>query len=266
MNIKGYLREVVFAQVHWLPRYYALFKWVKFNKEDVVLDVGCGEGIVSFKLAALCKRAIGLDLSAKNIRVAESKKKSSRLKQKIDFILGDILRLPFEDNTFDAIVFLDALPEIEQDRAALAEIARVLKPQGRFVISSACSYSCEANLYKEQMFLRKMIPKGLYRRYLPGNKSWLDVDMHTIRKNLRVFHNYTLNDLRLKAEPFLAVSRYTYILRKYGALATDITYGIKGLWAFRFLFFWPAVRLDYYFGGNAVGYTLFVEFKKGGES
>lgn len=266
MNIikkfKRYLRDVVFAQVYWLPRYYTLFKWVKFNKDDIILDVGCGEGIVSFKLAALSRRVIGLDLSAKNIRLANSKKNSSGFREKIDFMLGDILHLPFADNSFDLIVFLDALPEIEQDISALAEIARVLKPKGRFVISAACGYSCQANLYKEQRVFRKIIPKALYRRYLPGNKSWLDVDIHTVRKDLRVFHNYTLNDLRVKAEPFLLVSRYTYILRKYGALATDIIQGIKGLWAFRFLFFWPAVRLDYYFGKNSVGYTVFVEFKK----
>lgn len=261
-EIKRYLREVVFAQVYWLPRYYTLFKWVEFNKDDVVLDVGCGEGIVSFKLAALCRRVIGLDLSEKNIRAAENKRNSSKLKERIDFMLGNILDLPFSDNSFDLIVFLDALPEIEQDKSALAEIARVLKPKGRFVISAACSYSCEASLFKEQRVLRKIVPKALYRRYLPGNKSWLDTDISSVRKDLRVFNNYTLDDLRLKAGPFLSVFRYKYILKKYGALAMDITYGIKGLWAFRFLFFGPAVRLDYYFGKNSLGYTVFVEFKK----
>lgn len=267
-KIKIFLREsieIIFPQTSWLPRYYTLFKWVRFNKEDMVLDAGCGEGFVLLKLASLCRRVIALDISTQKIASAKDKIDRIKFKQKVNLFLGDILHLPFSDNSFEQIIFLDALSEIEQDRTALAELARILKPSGRLIISAASNYTCCAALFKEQKVLRKIIPKFLYQIYLPGGKSWLDAE-DEVKKELRIFNNYTLADLDKKTKPFLEITRFTYILKKYGSLATDITYGIKGLFYIRFIFLWFAVRLDYYFGKDMPGYAVFVEFIKKNEN
>ena len=58
------------------------------------------------------------------------------------------------------------------------------------------------------------------------------------------------------------IARYEYFLKRFSTLATDITYGIKGFWNLRFIFFYIAVRLDCSFQKHRKGHWLVVEFIK----
>lgn len=262
-KIKDFVREKIFPITAWLPRYDIVFRWGIFDKNDLVLDIGCGEGIMALKLAFRCRHVIGLDINEGQIHLAQRRKKSAgRGVNNTSFLTGDILCLPFPEETFDKIIFLDALPEIREDAGALRELARVLKKGGRLIITAATDYTCRAHLFSMQRVLRRIVPRYFWREYASTGRSWFELSDAEVRRKLRIYQNYTLEDIRRKAEPFLEVTRHTHILRKFAALATDITYGLKGFWPFRFLFFWPAVRLDYYFGRHQSGYTVVVEFKK----
>ncbi len=261
-NFKRYIRENIFPFTSWLPRYYIFFKWAVIPKAAVVLDLACGEGYVSVKLAARCRKVVGLDISSNDLLLAEDKKSRSKFKDRIDFTLGDILKMPFAEGTFDLVVCMDALPQIERDREALAEIARVLKPGGRLVITTPWRYTCSSILFKAQTRIKKLIPRFMYRVYFKGNIKWYEADNETISKCYNIYHQYDVQGLEEKAKPFLQLAGYRYFLQKYGALATDITYGVKGLWTLRFILFWIAVRLDWYLSGNRQGYSFIAEFTK----
>ena len=56
-------------------------------------------------------------------------------KQKGNAIVGDIVNLPFEDEFFDLVVAIEVLEHVEDDKKAISEIARVLKPFGFFLFS-----------------------------------------------------------------------------------------------------------------------------------
>ncbi|WP_297548990.1 class I SAM-dependent methyltransferase [Thermococcus sp.] len=108
---------------------------VKFMKEKgKVLDLGCGAGGFSFLLEDLGFEVIGVDNSDYMLSLAQSfaKEKGSR----VEFVKGDARNLPFEDSSFDYVLFIDNLVHFEplELGKAFREIARVLKPGGKLFL------------------------------------------------------------------------------------------------------------------------------------
>jgi SAM-dependent methyltransferase len=89
-----------------------------------VLDVGCGEGRHIAAAAKRGCRAIGLDYDPAELR------KTRGRGAKVDLVAGDATRLPFRDGAFDAVICTETLEHIADDRAAIGEMARVLRNGG----------------------------------------------------------------------------------------------------------------------------------------
>jgi ubiquinone/menaquinone biosynthesis C-methylase UbiE len=106
-----------------------------------VLDLGCGEGRHVIAACALDGvDAVGLDLSLDDLATARQRMADFRAEIPKDaplfaLLAGDALRLPFGDDSFDAVICSEVLEHIPNYRAAIAEIYRVLKPGGRFCAS-----------------------------------------------------------------------------------------------------------------------------------
>ena len=102
---------------------------------ETVLDVGCGTGTLAVAIEAKVApgEVHGIDASPQMIAVADGKAAKANLG--IDFQVALIEALPFPDGSFDLVtssLMLHHLPD-DLKRAGLAEIRRVLKPDGRFV-------------------------------------------------------------------------------------------------------------------------------------
>jgi ubiquinone/menaquinone biosynthesis C-methylase UbiE len=99
-----------------------------------VLDLGCGIGGPARFLAATfgCK-VTGVDLSPAFIDAANYLTARCRLAERVTFVVGDALHLPFDDATFDAVFLQHVAMNIEDRSALYAEIRRMLAPGGRFV-------------------------------------------------------------------------------------------------------------------------------------
>ena len=105
---------------------------------DSVLDVGCGPGVA---LLAYARRrqivANGIDYADNMVTFAERNIAEQRLDLKIEIQKASVLELPFKDATFDVVTShrcLMALLDWEKQKAALLEIARVLKPGGQLIL------------------------------------------------------------------------------------------------------------------------------------
>lgn len=105
------------------------------TKPDNVLDVATGTGDLAISLAEHgLTNIVGVDLSRGMLSVAEKKLKEKKLKDKVAVQIGDSEDLPFDDSSFDAICVAFGVRNFENLKKGLAEIYRVLKPGGLFIV------------------------------------------------------------------------------------------------------------------------------------
>ncbi len=95
-----------------------------------ILDLGCGTGALTEKLAKLCYHVVGVDASAEQVRAARSRG--------VDARTVDAHQLPFR-NRFDAVFSNAALHWMRGGDEVLAGVFRALKPGGRFVAECGAS-------------------------------------------------------------------------------------------------------------------------------
>lgn len=105
------------------------------TQPESTLDIATGTGDLAISLAeAGVKKVIGLDLSEGMLNVGRKKIAQRNLEDKIEMIQGDSEALPYEKDTFDAITVAFGVRNFETLDKGLAEILRVLKPGGIFVV------------------------------------------------------------------------------------------------------------------------------------
>ena len=91
-----------------------------------VLDLGCGDGQISRLLAGRGARVVGIDPTWNQIRVAHERGGGAT------YARSGAAALPFADGSFDAVVACLVFEHIDDVDAAIAEVARVLRPGGQF--------------------------------------------------------------------------------------------------------------------------------------
>jgi len=132
-NYDGLNRVISFGiDIKWRKK---VLKLVSDKNPKTVLDIATGTGDLAILMAnTSAEKIIGLDISAGMLEVGKTKIKAKKLSDKIDMILADSESMPFEDNIFDAITVAFGVRNFENLEKGLAEILRVLKPNGIFVI------------------------------------------------------------------------------------------------------------------------------------
>jgi ubiquinone/menaquinone biosynthesis C-methylase UbiE len=97
------------------------------------LEIGCGGGGSVGRILEYfgADRVVAVDSSPTQIDMARDKY-AARYADRVTFAVGDGTKLAFGDNDFDSVLALGVLHDIVDWRTALSEIARVLKPTGRF--------------------------------------------------------------------------------------------------------------------------------------
>jgi len=120
--------------------HYGLTRW-GLSKTEIpehanVLDVGCGGGRTLEYLASLSRlgKAVGIDYSEDSVAVARNRNQKLIISGRVEVLHGSVSSMPFSDATFDCVTAVETYyfwPDIAAD---LAEIRRVMKPNGQLVI------------------------------------------------------------------------------------------------------------------------------------
>ena len=127
----------------------------------LVLDVGCGIGEPAREIARLTGCTIvGISINQRQIDLAITKTAVQGLSDRCTFIRGDFLDLPFPDSNFDAAFSFEALCYAPSLAHIYAEIARVLKPNGRIGLSEWLMTPKYEAKNKEHVAIRNRIERG----------------------------------------------------------------------------------------------------------
>lgn len=98
----------------------------ELSGRHTVLDVGCGDGQIARALAAQGSDVLGIDPTQLHIDIAKERAGGPT------YLLGSATQLPVPDASQDAVVACLVFEHIDEVDAAIAEVARVLKPGGQF--------------------------------------------------------------------------------------------------------------------------------------
>ncbi len=102
-----------------------VLEWLNAQMGEFVLDLGCGDGQLTQRLAATGAHVLGVDASGNMVAAARERG--------IEAEQANAELLPFHDATFDAVFSNAALHWVRDHESMLAQVHRVLKPGGRFV-------------------------------------------------------------------------------------------------------------------------------------
>lgn len=115
----------------WKDRLVAL---ADVKRGERALDLAAGTGDITYLLEAHGARAIGLDITHRMLEIARGKAHERAASPgRVTFITGDMMALPFRDASFDVVTTGYGLRNVPELEPAVREIARVLRPGGRFL-------------------------------------------------------------------------------------------------------------------------------------
>lgn len=114
----------------------AMMDWLAPRPGQRLLDVAGGTGDISFRFLKRAGRghATVLDLTEPMLVEGRKRAEAASMSESLDWVVGDAMALPFEDNTFDVYTISFGIRNVTRPQEALNEAYRVLKPGGRLMV------------------------------------------------------------------------------------------------------------------------------------
>ena len=158
-----------------------------------LLDIGTGTGRMAELFARSADRIVALDKSLAMLRVARAKLQHLPT-ERVELVQGDFAHLPFDDASFDTVLFHQVLHFAQDPALAIAEAARVLRPGGRVAIVDFAAHRREE----------------LRERHAHARLGFTDAQMQTL-----------LTDAGLAHRPPISLDGGSLVVKIWIALAHD---------------------------------------------
>ena len=159
------------------------------KRKSFILDVGCGDGIMSSFLKRCGKKIVAVDVV--------------KTKREFPYVIAKAEELPFKKETFDQVICLDVIEHVKNDKLVAREIERVLKSNGNLILTTP------SNFWK--------FPYYSFMRFIsPSEKSLLEFFGH-------VKKGYDLNQIK-KLFNKLEIEEVKYFCDRVSALFFDLEY------------------------------------------
>ncbi len=129
------MNDVMSVGIHRLWK-EAMMDWLAPRAGQRLLDVAGGTGDISFRFLKRAERAeaVVLDLTESMLKEGRKRAEAEELSSQLDWVTGDAMALPFEDNTFDIYTISFGIRNVTRIEDALTEAYRVLRPGGRLMV------------------------------------------------------------------------------------------------------------------------------------
>jgi demethylmenaquinone methyltransferase/2-methoxy-6-polyprenyl-1,4-benzoquinol methylase len=114
----------------------AMMDWLAPRAGQRLLDVAGGTGDVSFRFLERAgdANAVVLDMTESMLVEGSKRAEAASLAERLDWVVGDAMALPFEDNSFDVYTISFGIRNVTRPQEALDEAFRVLRPGGRLMV------------------------------------------------------------------------------------------------------------------------------------
>ncbi len=114
----------------------AMMDWLAPRPGQKLLDVAGGTGDISFRFLKRAGQghATVLDLTEPMLVEGRKRAEAEQLGSSLDWVVGDAMALPFDDNSFDVYTISFGIRNVTRPADALAEAFRVLRPGGRLMV------------------------------------------------------------------------------------------------------------------------------------
>lgn len=114
-------------------RAFEILEGLDLKAGNKILDIGCGDGFFLYLISSLSINLTltGFDSDKRILTIARHNLVNKRLR----LVWGDVVEMPFKKNSFNKVILTEVLEHVKDERKALAEVYRVLKPNGIFVMT-----------------------------------------------------------------------------------------------------------------------------------
>jgi SAM-dependent methyltransferase len=104
----------------------------EYAKDKEVLDIACGEGFGAAILAKTARSVVGVDIAKEAVQHASI----AYRRENVKFLQGSCAEIPLDDRSIDLVVSFETIEHHDQHKAMMAEMKRVLRPEGVLIIST----------------------------------------------------------------------------------------------------------------------------------
>ena len=138
-----------------------MMDWLAPRADQKLLDVAGGTGDIAFKF--LERSGSGhvtvLDLTASMLTEGQNRAEAQQMNNQINWVVGDAMNLPFEDNLFDVYTVSFGIRNVTRPQEALKEAYRVLKPGGRIMVLEFSQIPVPLGQWLYDRYSFNLIPK-----------------------------------------------------------------------------------------------------------
>lgn len=203
-------RSITKRNIFVIARYNIVLNQIENCMGKKILDIGCGDGALSYLLSQKEGFVIGVDDSDEAIMFAKKKTKNIR---NMEFIKASAYHLPFKRNCFDYVISSDVIEHLQEPGKMLAEIRRIFYEECKVIITTPLRFTEEP---LDKMHIQEFFESD-FRRLLSDYfmeieiiKSHPLVFMELENRHFLVKYLFNLSNLLFRFNPFEKTNGWRY--------------------------------------------------------